>query len=114
MRACLRACALASHFSCLLLDQASACGAPARKQTLEAGVIQHSACLVIVDSVAALARADFGGAASELGGGGGSIMERQEMLGSVAGRLKQLAEAFRIPVVVTNQCHSSHPSTRHQ
>lgn len=64
---------------------------------LEAGVIEHSARLVIVDSVAALARAEFGG------GGSGSIVERQEMLGSVASRLKQLAEAFRIPVVVTNQ-----------
>ncbi|KAG1657551.1 hypothetical protein FOA52_005437 [Chlamydomonas sp. UWO 241] len=70
----------------------------AQIESLEAGVIEFRVALIIIDSIAALARAEFGG-----GGPSGGIIERQEMLGSIAVRLKHLAEAFRIPVVVTNQ-----------
>lgn len=102
---------------------------PSRPQQLEALVVRHSARLVVVDSIAALARAEFGGTGTgahshnkdsddgggggggagphhhhhHAGGGGGSIMERQELLGVVASALKHVAEAQRLPVLVTNQ-----------
>ena len=71
--------------------------------TLEAGIIQHHASLVLVDSIASLARTEYYGSRETSGSGRHSIMDRQEMLGSVAAKLKYLAESFRIPVVVTNQ-----------
>lgn len=37
------------------------------------------------------------------------LVERQALLGAQAARLKQLAEAFRIPVVVTNQVTMTRP-----
>lgn len=107
-------------------------------QSLESAIIDHRVRLIILDSVASLARADFAP---------GSLVERQRMLGRQvrlgvargrhptrfcagrsagvlhgslqapappspppapppprqASRLKYLAEAFRIPVLVTNQ-----------
>lgn len=50
--------------------------------------------LVIIDSIAALARADLGAA---------SVADRQAALNAQAARLKYLAETFRMPVLVTNQ-----------
>jgi hypothetical protein len=67
-------------------------------QSLESVIIDHSVRLIIIDSIAALARSDFGA-----GAGGGSLADRQAMLSQQAARLKQLAETFRIPVLVTNQ-----------
>lgn len=52
--------------------------------------------LVIVDSVAALARSDYGAGAA-------SLAERQAALSAQAARLKYLAETFGLPVLVTNQ-----------
>ena len=49
---------------------------------------------IIVDSIAALPRSEYGNE---------NIFERQEMLGQQAIALKSVAEAFSIPVVVTNQ-----------
>ncbi|KAI3430763.1 hypothetical protein D9Q98_009175 [Chlorella vulgaris] len=63
-------------------------------QTLEATIIERRVRLVLLDSVASLARADFAA---------GSLPERQRMLGQQASRLKYLAETFHIPVLVTNQ-----------
>ena len=63
-------------------------------QSLESLIIERAAKLVIIDSIAALMRADF---ARE------RLIERQAMLGEYAARLKRLAEAFRIPILVTNQ-----------
>ena len=54
---------------------------------------QSSRC-IIVDSIAALPRSEYSN---------DSIIERQEMLGKQAVALKSVAEAFSIPVVVTNQ-----------
>lgn len=51
--------------------------------------------LVIVDSVAALVRSEYGDK--------DKLLERQELLGRQAASLKRLAEQYRIPVVVTNQ-----------
>ena len=54
--------------------------------------------LVVLDSVAALLRLDFGEARQTL--------QRQEHLGQQAVTLKRLAEEHRIPLVVTNQVTS--------
>lgn len=62
--------------------------------SLESLIIERAAKLVIVDSMAALMRADFSK---------DRLVERQAVLGEQAARLKRLAEAFRIPIVVTNQ-----------
>ena len=67
----------------------------ARLEGLESTIIELNVKLVIIDSIAALARAEYGGS--------GRTAERQELLGEQASRLKALAEAFRIPVIVTNQ-----------
>eukprot|EP00798_Chlamydomonas_sp_ICE-L_P006745 gene6745-3418_t len=69
----------------------------ARLVSLEAGIIESKARLVVVDSVAAVARADFGGA------GWQNTANRNKALGQLAAQLKHLAETFRIPVIVTNQ-----------
>ena len=61
---------------------------------LESSIIDHGIKLIIIDSIASLARADFGAK---------DVMERQKLLGQQASRLKYLAESFRIPVLVTNQ-----------
>jgi RecA/RadA recombinase len=66
---------------------------------MEAAVAQHHAAVVVVDSIAALMRAEFGAK--------GQVVERQELLGSQASVLKHLAESFRLPVVVTNQVWSA-------
>ena len=73
-----------------------------KSSSFESVVLQSRVRLVVVDSVAALTRGEFGGGA---GGGWGSdsIMMRQEAIGGIASRLKYLAECIRIPVVVTNQ-----------
>jgi RAD51-like protein 1 len=63
-------------------------------ENLESAIIDHSIKLIIIDSIASLARADFGAK---------DVMERQKLLGQQASRLKYLAESFRIPVLVTNQ-----------
>ena len=63
-----------------------------RLEGLEAVIIEHSVRLVVVDSIAFLVRS-----------GEGTLHERHELLGEQASRLKTLAEAFRIPVIVTNQ-----------
>ena len=68
-------------------------------QGMEAAVAQHHAGVVVVDSIAALMRAEFGAK--------GQVVERQELLGSQASVLKHLAESFRLPVVVTNQVGSA-------
>lgn len=65
-----------------------------RLNALEGSIIEGGAKLVIIDSIAALARLDFSR---------DQIVERQNALGQLAAKLKRLAEAFRIPILVTNQ-----------
>ncbi|GLC45956.1 DNA repair protein RAD51 [Pleodorina starrii] len=87
-------------------------------ESLQTIVLRHKARLVVIDSIAALARTEYGnvpggggdgsGAGGGLGGGGGgglvgSILERQQVLGRIASQLKALAESLRVPVLVTNQ-----------
>ena len=67
---------------------------PPPPQGLQGSIIDHGIKLVIIDSIAALARSDFGA---------GNVADRQRLLGRQASRLKFLAESFRIPVLVTNQ-----------
>lgn len=61
---------------------------------LESLIIQQGVRLVVLDSAAALARKEYGREA---------LAERQRLLAKQAAVLKQLAENFAIPVIVTNQ-----------
>ena len=63
-------------------------------EQLESLVIEQGIRLVVLDSAAALVRKEYGREA---------LAERQRLLGQQAAVLKQLAENFAIPVVVTNQ-----------
>ena len=80
-------------------------------KTLQTFIIQQSVKLIVIDSVAAVARQDFGN---------GSIIQRQQWLNSLASELKYLAETFHVPVVVTNQVTtkqgglSNAPKLKHQ
>jgi len=62
---------------------------------LETVIVEQNIGLVVVDSIAAIARAEDV-----------SIAERQSSLAKIATELKQLAETFNIPVLVTNQVTS--------
>ncbi|DBB01626.1 TPA: DNA repair protein RAD51 [Trebouxia sp. C0004] len=62
-------------------------------KALESSIIDHNVKLVLVDSIAALARSEFSR---------DKIVDRQQILGQQAAILKSLAETFRIPVVVVN------------
>jgi len=77
----------------VLLTPSSSADLLSRLEGLEATIIELNVRLVIIDSIAALARSE----------GGGRLADRQALLGEQASRLKALAEAFRIPVIVTNQ-----------
>ena len=48
------------------------------------GIVQHRAVVVIVDSIAALARADFSSHAGGSGSGRQGMVDRQEALGLVS------------------------------
>ncbi|KAL4420437.1 hypothetical protein ABPG75_010093 [Micractinium tetrahymenae] len=78
----------------LVYNPTSSQGLLSTLQSLEPAIIDHRVRLLVLDSAASLARADFAP---------GSLPDRQRMLGQQASRLKYLAEAFRIPVLVTNQ-----------
>ena len=70
--------------------------------SLEETVIAESVGLVVVDSVAALARNEFDRA---------SLPQRQSRLSKQASLLKWLASVFSIPVVVTNHVSKHIAST---
>jgi RAD51-like protein 1 len=63
-------------------------------QKLRSVMPAHCTRLVVVDSVAALARQEFGA---------DTLIARQDLLAQQAALLKSLAEDFGVPVVVTNQ-----------
>jgi RAD51-like protein 1 len=65
-----------------------------RLNGLEEALIDHGVRLLVVDSMAALARAEFGR---------GQLQQRQELLGQIASVLKQQAERLHLAVFVTNQ-----------
>ena len=67
-----------------------------RLSGLEEALIDHAVRLLVVDSVAALARAEFGT-------GRGQLARRQELLGQIASVLKQQAERLHMAAIVTNQ-----------
>jgi RecA/RadA recombinase len=66
---------------------------------LEEVIIEKKVRLLVVDSIASVARREY-----ETAGGG--LRHRQAQLGKEAGLLKYLAETFHIPVLVTNQVTS--------
>jgi RAD51-like protein 1 len=76
-----------------LADAVDACAA-LEEHVLAAGDVR----LVVVDSVAALARRDFDGAAP-----GGSMAARAELLLRLSSALKALADVFSLPILLTNQ-----------
>lgn len=61
--------------------------------------------IVVIDSVAALARTEFSGGSSS------SLVARQDMLSRLATTLKFMAETFNIPILVTNQVSSTSSSS---
>ena len=63
-------------------------------QDLQGAIIGLNIVLIIIDSIASLARAEYGSH---------TIPERQKLLGRQASTLKSLAESFNIPILVTNQ-----------
>ncbi|GAQ85938.1 putative DNA repair protein RAD51 [Klebsormidium nitens] len=78
----------------LVLRPNSAIDLLTRLQKLEEAMIREKAKLIVLDSVAALVRSEYGH---------DQLQQRQDLLGRQAALLKYLAETFRIPVVVTNQ-----------
>jgi RAD51-like protein 1 len=81
-----------------------------RLNGLEEALIDHGVRLLVVDSMAALARAEFGR---------GQLQQRQELLGQIASVLKQQAERLHLAVFVTNQvttrigAAAGHDTVRH-
>ena len=65
-----------------------------RLNGLEEALIDHGVRLLVVDSMAALARAEFGH---------GQLTRRQELLGQIAAVLKRKAERLHMAAFVTNQ-----------
>jgi RecA/RadA recombinase len=63
-------------------------------ENLESTMSRVQARLVVVDSIAALARRDFDGS---------GLRARQAQLSDIAAKLKQLADAYNAVVLVTNQ-----------
>jgi RecA/RadA recombinase len=61
---------------------------------LDTSVMDLDANIVIIDSIAALARRDFDSSA---------VRERQSLLSEIATSLKRTAEVFKVAVVATNQ-----------
>jgi RAD51-like protein 1 len=66
-----------------------------RLEAMEEAIIDHKVKLVIIDSVAHLARAEFGGREK--------IVARQSALGAVASTLKRHAEKHALAVLAVNQ-----------
>lgn len=65
-----------------------------RLDSLEETIIENNVKLIVVDSIASVARKDFDD---------GGVMRRQALLAAQAATLKRLAENFNIPVLVSNQ-----------
>ena len=63
---------------------------------LERLALETNARLIVIDSIAALARREYGG----------SVPARQMMLSLQATKLKSIAEGLALPVVVTNQLNA--------
>lgn len=66
-----------------------------RLEALEEAIIDHKVRLVIIDSVAHLARAEFGGREK--------VVQRQSVLGAIASTLKRHAEKHELAVLAVNQ-----------
>ena len=66
-----------------------------RLEALEEAIIDHKVRLVIIDSVAHLARGEFGGREK--------VVQRQSVLGAIASTLKRHAEKHELAVLAVNQ-----------
>ncbi|XP_022097891.1 DNA repair protein RAD51 homolog 2-like isoform X4 [Acanthaster planci] len=101
-------CRFPVHFSCdeayialtsriHVYQESTCCSLLARLQNLEEDLITKGIRLIVLDSVASLVRKEFDSSLR------GNLIERTNLLSKQAAILKYLAEAFSIPVVVTNQ-----------
>ena len=63
-------------------------------ESLDEEIVERNVRMIVLDSIASIARVDFDSNATS---------QRQNLLARIASVLKQLAETFRIPVVVVNQ-----------
>ncbi|KAK3093286.1 hypothetical protein FSP39_013652 [Pinctada imbricata] len=82
----------------VLVDVQQTCaGLIKRLENLEEEIISHKVKLIVVDSIASLVRKEYTNC------GGNRLAERTNFLSRQAALLKNLAEVFNIPVVVTNQ-----------
>ena len=72
---------------------------------VERAVLEHSIRCIVIDNIAVLARTEF--TSSE------DLVARQDILGRIASRLKKVACAYRIPIVVTNQIMSLRSPANH-
>lgn len=72
-------------------------------ENLQSSVIDYNIKIIIIDSIAALVRSEFGTQ---------DIADRQKLLGKQASCLKFLAESFRISILVTNQVMSQFDGSR--
>ncbi|XP_056021059.1 DNA repair protein RAD51 homolog 2-like isoform X2 [Ostrea edulis] len=82
----------------VLVDNHQTCSSLLKKlETLEEEVITHKIRLIIVDSIASLVRKEFSSSA------GSNLIHRTNFLSRQAALLKNIAELFSIPVIVTNQ-----------
>ncbi|XP_066550537.1 DNA repair protein RAD51 homolog 2 isoform X2 [Amia ocellicauda] len=76
-----------------------------RLESLEEDIISRKVGLVVVDSIASVVRKEFDTSLP------GNLTERGNLLTQEAATLKYLAEAFCIPVILTNQI-TTHLSTK--
>ena len=84
--------ALLSHV--LVVSAATPTALTNTLSTIEETLVSHPAALLVVDSIAAPVRAQYGRF---------DLTKRAAFLGSVAGQLKYLSDRYQLPCVVTNQ-----------
>jgi len=84
----------------VLFQPSSLAEAVALLAHMEGLILEKGVRLVVVDSVAALARREFDTALR------GDMQARTELLNRMSAHLKLIADTFRVPVLVTNQVRS--------
>ena len=78
----------------VVLHAAGAAALTATLSRLEEVLVERPAALLVVDSIAACVRAEYGR---------GQLGRRAEWLGATAGQLQYISDRYQLPCVVTNQ-----------
>ncbi|CAI5996271.1 unnamed protein product, partial [Closterium sp. NIES-64] len=86
----------------LLVQPVSSAELLDRIANLHTSLAGNSTRLIIIDSIAALVRIDFGA---------DNLIQRQQLLSHQASKLKYLAESFCLPVLVTNHVAAASSSS---